>query len=50
MVDIVVYSSAWCPYCSRAKSLLDAKGAPYEEILVDGAPINPYPILSENGC
>ncbi len=38
MADIVVYSSAWCPYCIRAKHLLDSKGARYEEISVDGNP------------
>lgn len=40
MLDIVVYSSAWCPYCTRAKALLDSKGARYREILVDGLPDN----------
>lgn len=36
MPDIVVYSSRWCPYCVRAKALLDHKGAAFTEILVDG--------------
>lgn len=36
MPDIVVYSSRWCPYCVRAKALLDNKGAAFTEILVDG--------------
>ena len=34
---MTVYSTGWCPYCSRAKSLLDRKGASYLEIDVDGA-------------
>jgi glutaredoxin 3 len=38
MAEIVVYSSAWCPYCVRAKQLLDKKGVKYEEISVDGNP------------
>ncbi|MCY1276932.1 Glutaredoxin 3 [compost metagenome] len=38
MAEIVVYSSAWCPYCIRAKQLLDKKGVKYEEINVDGNP------------
>jgi glutaredoxin 3 len=25
--DIVIYSTAWCPFCVRAKMLLDRKGA-----------------------
>ncbi len=32
---IVIYSTAVCPYCVRAKDLLDRKGAHYEEIRVD---------------
>ena len=38
MPHIVVYSSDWCPYCSRAKALLAKKGAAFEEIRVDGQP------------
>ena len=35
---IVVYSTDWCGYCARARRLLDAKGAKYEEIDVDVVP------------
>ncbi|MBF7142185.1 MULTISPECIES: glutaredoxin 3 [Pseudomonas] len=38
MPQIVVYSSDWCPYCSRAKALLAKKGVAFEEIRVDGQP------------
>ncbi|MFD2236641.1 glutaredoxin 3 [Aureimonas populi] len=31
MPQIVVYTRQFCGYCARAKSLLDQKGAPYEE-------------------
>ncbi|MEE4203654.1 MAG: glutaredoxin 3 [Halieaceae bacterium] len=33
---VVVYSSDWCPFCIRAKSLLNKKGVAFEEIKVDG--------------
>lgn len=33
---IKIYSSVWCPFCIRAKHLLDSKGAKYEELVVDG--------------
>lgn len=29
---IEIYTSPFCPYCHRAKSLLTAKGVPFEEI------------------
>jgi glutaredoxin 3 len=34
-VKIEIYTKAFCPYCWRAKQLLDAKGVEYEEIAVD---------------
>ena len=36
MPDIEVYTQSWCPYCARAKSLLDGKGVAYREIRAPG--------------
>ena len=33
--NVEIYVKMMCPYCYRAKHLLDSKGAPYEEISVD---------------
>ncbi|PYC23617.1 glutaredoxin 3 [Pseudomonas alcaligenes] len=38
MPEVLVYSSAWCPYCIRAKQLLSGKGVAFREISVDGQP------------
>lgn len=38
MSKVEIYSSLWCPFCHRAKSLLAAKGATFEEIDVDADP------------
>ena len=32
MAQIEIYTTFMCPYCSRAKSLLDKKGQSYNEI------------------
>lgn len=32
MARIDIYTKAFCPYCTRAKALLDSKGAEYQEI------------------
>jgi len=32
MASVEIYTSFMCPYCTRAKALLGAKGADYEEI------------------
>jgi glutaredoxin 3 len=34
----VMYTTSWCPYCARARSLLEAKGVVYTEIDVDLVP------------
>ncbi len=36
MPKVVVYSTSVCPYCVRAKMLLERKGIGYEEKLIDG--------------
>ena len=38
MKPVVIYSSDWCPYCTRAEQLLAKKGVAFEEIKVDGKP------------
>ena len=35
MPQVVMYSTAICPYCVRAKHLLENKGVAYEEIRID---------------
>jgi glutaredoxin 3 len=32
---VVMYTTSWCPYCTRARQLFDSKGVPYTEIDVD---------------
>jgi glutaredoxin 3 len=36
--DIVMYTTGWCPFCMRAKTLLDRKGVKYREINVEDDP------------
>lgn len=35
MPVIEIYTKTFCPYCWRAKLLLDSKGVQYQEIAVD---------------
>jgi glutaredoxin 3 len=35
---VTIYTKSTCGYCASAKYLLRQKGAPYEEISVDGDP------------
>jgi glutaredoxin 3 len=36
MPTIEIYTQPWCPYCARAKNLLDSKGVAYTEIEAPG--------------
>lgn len=38
MAKITIYSTSYCPYCAKAKTLLDHKQAAYTEISVDQYP------------
>lgn len=38
MAEVVIYTKAYCPYCVRAKSLLDQKQVAYQEVKIDEQP------------
>ena len=38
MPRIRMYSTRWCGYCVRAKTLLESRGIEYEEIWLDDDP------------
>lgn len=39
MAQVKMYTSNYCPFCSRAKALLQQRGVvDLEEVVVDGAP------------
>jgi glutaredoxin 3 len=38
MPEVIMYATSTCPYCERARRLLDRKGVSYTEINVDQDP------------
>ena len=38
MAKVEIYTTALCPYCRRAKALLERKGVAYTEYAVDAEP------------
>ncbi len=49
MSKVVVYSSANCAYCVRAKDLLDRKGIQYQEIRIDLDPAEREIMMQRSG-
>lgn len=50
MASITIYTKAFCPYCTRAKRLLDGKGAAYDEIDISmGGPKRQEMLAKSNG-
>jgi glutaredoxin 3 len=46
-MNIIVYSSNFCGFCVRAKSLLDRRGLPYQEVVFDMYEVDVRPRLEE---
>jgi len=46
---VVMYIAGWCPYCMRARSLLESKGANIEEIDVEAVPQARAEMLARSG-
>jgi glutaredoxin 3 len=44
-----MYSTSWCPYCQRARSLLRAKGMQYEEIDIGEQPDRRAEMIERSG-
>jgi glutaredoxin 3 len=36
--SVTLYTTRYCPYCIRARNLLDSKGVAYRDIAVDNDP------------
>jgi glutaredoxin 3 len=38
MAKVEIYATMWCPYCARARAMLQKKGVAYTEIDLDEEP------------
>lgn len=46
---VVMYATGWCPYCARARELLERKGAALEIIDVDRDPALRQQMMARSG-
>jgi glutaredoxin 3 len=44
-----MYSRSWCPYCQRARALLQAKGVQFEEIDIEAQPQKRAEMIARSG-
>lgn len=49
MPEIVIYTKSYCPYCHRAKAVLDGKKARYREIDVTSDPAGEREMQTKSG-
>jgi glutaredoxin 3 len=47
--EVVMYSTTWCPYCERARALLQRKSVAYREIKLDEDPAERDTMLALSG-
>ena len=49
MANVTIYTTQWCPFCIRAKMLLNQKGAAITEIAVDRQPDLRQQMIEKSG-
>lgn len=49
MQKVVIYSKSWCPYCVRAKHLLQSKKVEFTEIDVEREPARLQEMVKNSG-
>jgi glutaredoxin 3 len=47
---VLMYTTDWCPYCERARSLLASKGVAFEEIDIEAVEGARSEMESRSGC
>ena len=46
---ITMYTTGWCPFCARARALLERKGARWSEIDVEAEPARRTEMIEKSG-
>ncbi len=46
---VIIYTTSWCPYCARAKELLERKGVALEEIDIEARPEARREMMARSG-
>ena len=46
---VAMYTTGWCPYCARARKLLESKGVAFEEFDVEATPAKRTEMQTRSG-
>jgi mycoredoxin len=46
---LTMYTTSWCGYCFRLKTMLKAEGIPYTEVDIENDPVAAEFVMSVNG-
>lgn len=49
MQKVIIYTTTYCPYCVRAKALLDRKGVKYQEINAEDQEVREQMVQKSGG-
>jgi len=49
MANIEIYTKATCPFCHRAKDLLQSKGVKFQELAIDGDAVKREEMIKRSG-
>ena len=47
--DVLMYTTSWCPFCSRAKTLLKEKGVHWTELDIEADPVTREAMVEASG-
>lgn len=47
--DVILFTTGWCPFCRRAKTLLKEKGVVWTELDIDEDPLHRQAMLETSG-
>ena len=47
--DVLLYTTSWCPFCRRAKTLLKEKGVQWNELDIESDPVHRQAMTEASG-
>jgi len=47
--DVLLYTTSWCPFCRRAKTLLKEKGVQWTELDIEADPLHRQAMTEVSG-